>query len=68
MSRTWKSGGIYKVGSEYERSYFYSYCYYQGKNSNMVQRPELAYTCQVKATEAKSGYIHQTAEGIYWLT
>lgn len=35
MSRAWKSSGIYKVVNEYERSYFYSYCYHQGKNSNM---------------------------------
>ena len=26
---------IFKVVNKYELSYFYSYCYYQGKNSNM---------------------------------
>ena len=35
MSSTWKSSGIFKVVNKYELSYFYSYCYYQGKNSNM---------------------------------
>lgn len=58
-----------KVVNKYELSYFYSYCYYQGKNLTWGPKTQIlgSIFVRLKVTETKSGQIKQNVEVIYWL-